>query len=47
MSGSWVLQAVSGYKIEFIQEPFQMTVPHAIRFSTEETEFIELEVQKM
>ena len=47
ISDSWVLQAVTGNKIEFIYEPFQMRVPHAVRFSAEETEFIELEVQKM
>ena len=44
MSDSLALQAVTGNKIEFIYEPFQMRVPHAVRFSAEETEFIELEV---
>ena len=46
-SDSWVLQAVSGYKIEFICEPFQVRKPHGIAFSVEEKKFIDLEVQKM
>ena len=46
-SDSWVLQAVSGYKIEFICEPFQVRKPHAIAFSVEEKKLIDLEVQKM
>ena len=46
-SDSWVLQAVSGYKIEFICEPFQVRKPHGIAFSVKEKKFIDLEVQKM
>jgi len=34
-SDSWVLQAVSGYKIEFICEPFQVKKPRGIVFSDE------------
>ena len=46
-SDSWLLQAVSGYKIEFICEPFQVKKPHGISFSDEEKKLIDLEVQKM
>ena len=46
-SDTWVLQAVSGYKIEFICEPFQVRKPHGIAFSDEEKKLIDLEVQKM
>ena len=38
---------MSGYKIEFICEPFQVKKPHGIVFSDEEKNLIELEVQKM
>ena len=47
-SDSWVLQTVSGYKIEFIREPFQVKKPHGISFSDREKKLIDLEVvQKM
>ena len=46
-SDSWVLQAVSGYKIEFICEPFQVKKPRGIVFFDEEKKLIGLEVQKM
>ena len=38
-SDIWVLQAVRGYKIEFVCEPFQVNKPHGKQ--------IDLEVQKM
>ena len=38
---------MSGYKIEFICEPFQVKKPHGIAFSDEEKKLIDLEVQKM
>ena len=44
---SWVLQAVSGSKIEFICEPFQVKKPHGISFSDEKKKLIDLEVLKM
>ena len=43
----WVLQAVKGYKIEFVYEPFQVNKPHGIVFSDEEKKLIDLEGQKM
>ena len=46
-SDFWVLQAVKGYKIEFVWEPFQVNKPHGIGFSDEEKKLIDLEVQKM
>ena len=46
-SDIWVLQAVKGYKIEFVCEPFQVNKPHGIVFSDEEKKLIDLEVQKM
>ena len=46
-SDIWVLQAVRGYKIEFVCEPFQVNKPHGIVFSDEEKKLIDLEVQKM
>ena len=46
-SGIWVLQAVRGYKIEFVCEPFQVNKPHGIVFSDEEKQIPDLEVQKM
>ena len=46
-SDLWVLQAVWGYKIEFVCEPFQANKPHGIVFSDEEKKLIDLEVQKM
>ena len=47
-SDSGVLQAVSGYKIEFICEPFRVNKPHGIVFPDEEKKLIiDLEVQKM
>ena len=38
---------MSGYKIEFISEPFQVKKPHGTAFSVEEKKLIDLEVQKM
>ena len=38
---------MSGYKIEFVCEPFQVKTPHGIVFSDEEKKLIDLEVQKM
>ena len=39
---------MSGYKIEFICEPFQVKKPHGISFSDGENKLIDLEVvQKM
>ena len=35
-SDIWALQAVKGYKIEFVCEPFQVNKPHGIVFSDEE-----------
>ena len=46
-SDIWVLQAVRGYKIEFVCEPFQVNKPHGIIFSDEEKNLIDLEVRKM
>ena len=46
-SDIWVLQAVRGYKIEFVCEPFQVNKPHGIVFSDEEKKLFDLEVQKM
>ena len=46
-SDIWVLQAVKGYKIEFVCEPFQVSKPHRIVFSDKEKKLIDLEVQKM
>ena len=46
-SDIWVLQAVKGYKIEFVCEPFQVNKPQRIVFSDEEKKLIDLEVQKM
>ena len=46
-SDSWVLQAVSGYKLEFVCEPFQVNKPRGIVFSDVEKKLINLEVQKM
>ena len=46
-SDIWVLQAVKGYKIEFVSEPFQVNKPHGIVFPEEEKNVIDLEVQKM
>lgn len=42
------LQALSGYKIEYNREPFKIRKARGIDFVVvEETELIELEVQKM
>ena len=38
---------MSGYKIEFVCEPFQVNKPRGIVFSDEEKKLIDLEVQKM
>ena len=41
-SDSWVLLAVSGYKIEFICEPFQVKKPREIVFSDDKKKLIQL-----
>ena len=46
-SHTWVLQAVKGYKIEFVCEPFQVNKPHGTVFSDEEKKLFDLKVQKM
>ena len=38
---------MSGYKIEFVCEPFQVQKPNKIVFSDEEKQLIDLEVHKM
>ena len=38
---------MSGYKIEFICEAFQVKNPHGIAFSDKEKKLIDFEVQKM
>ena len=45
-SDSWVLQAVSLYKIEFICEPFQVKKPHGIAFSDNKKKLIDREVSQ-
>ena len=47
ISDSWVLQAVSGYKIEIVCEPNRVQKPNKIVFSEEEKQLIDLEVHKM
>ena len=46
-SDSWVLQAVSGYQIEFLQCPFQGKPPIPHRFADEQVRIISDEVQAL
>ena len=44
---SWILQAVSGYKIEFHTQPVQRQLPGKIGFSLLGTQLIDNEIQQM
>ena len=46
-SDEWVLQAVSGYKIEFICEPIQTKIPNKMGFSKTEESSIDVEIDKL
>ena len=43
----WVLETVSGYKLEFVQLPFQEKIPNAIKFSKEETVLVRQEIDQL
>ena len=46
-SDRWILQCVSGYKIEFDSVPFQKYVPKPHQFSEEEVHLVDDEIRKM
>jgi len=43
----WVLNAVSGYKIEFVQNPHQQSVPSGISFNDEQRSVVDNEVVQL
>ena len=46
-SDPWILSAVSGYKIDFDQKPFQKRVPREIPFNLEQRAIVDAEVQDL
>ena len=43
----WVLDAVSGYKIEFVQNPHQTSVPSGISFNDKQRSVVDNEVVQL
>lgn len=43
----WVINTVSGYKIDFDEQPYQNNVPKEIPFSNELRQLVDIEVQEM
>lgn len=43
----WILETISGYKIEFEQEPVQNCIPNTPNFNNTECALIDDEVEKM
>lgn len=41
---SWILQAISGYKIEFHTQPVQYVIPNEIPFSLDQLQIVNEEV---
>ena len=46
-SDEWILETISGYKIEFTQLPCQNKIPNEIPFSDEQASIVNEEVSKL
>jgi hypothetical protein len=46
-SDQWIANTVMGYTIDFVDTPLQTCLPKPIRFSKQETFFLELEIQDL
>jgi len=44
---NWVLQTISGFRIEFLQKPYQARRPPQITFTQKEEECMQEEIQSM
>ena len=46
-SDSWVLETITGYKIDFLSDPFQIKCPVEIKCSDQEKDIVNNEIQEM
>ena len=46
-SDPWILNTISAYQLEVTERPWQAFVPKSIKFSSQETELINLEIQNV